>query len=206
MSTMNRDLDEDALQELYAWIDQINLSRPKRNIARDFSDGVMIAEVVKHFYPKLVDLHNYTPAHSTQQKLSNWNTLNRKVFSKLNFHIPEDTVKKITLSTAGTIEPVLCALRIRLEDKQTGKNLEGTQEPVEYYSTVNEKAQSDTADKGEQVGASGPSKGPAHRGPDKTLGALQITPQQHPMILFREFMIQGHSTITFHHGTKTLRK
>ncbi|KAG9275446.1 sperm flagellar protein 1 isoform X1 [Astyanax mexicanus] len=142
MSTMNRDLDEDALQELYAWIDQINLSRPKRNIARDFSDGVMIAEVVKHFYPKLVDLHNYTPAHSTQQKLSNWNTLNRKVFSKLNFHIPEDTVKKITLSTAGTIEPVLCALRIRLEDKQTGKNLEGTQEPVEYYSTVNEKAQS----------------------------------------------------------------
>ena len=32
-------LDDDALQELYTWIDEIPLSRPKRNIARDFSDG-----------------------------------------------------------------------------------------------------------------------------------------------------------------------
>ena len=43
-----------------------------------FLSVVMTAEVVKHFYPKLVELHNYTPAHSTQQKLSNWNTLNRQ--------------------------------------------------------------------------------------------------------------------------------
>jgi len=40
----------------------------------------MAAEVVKHFFPKLVELHNYTPAHSTQQKLSNWSTLNRHVY------------------------------------------------------------------------------------------------------------------------------
>jgi hypothetical protein len=26
-------------EKLYAWVDQIHLSRPKRNIARDFSDG-----------------------------------------------------------------------------------------------------------------------------------------------------------------------
>lgn len=36
---MNRELNEEALQELYAWIDKIKLSRPKRNISRDFSDG-----------------------------------------------------------------------------------------------------------------------------------------------------------------------
>lgn len=36
---MNKELDEEALQDLYAWIDKIKLSRPKRNIARDFSDG-----------------------------------------------------------------------------------------------------------------------------------------------------------------------
>ncbi|KAM9477652.1 sperm flagellar protein 1 [Clarias gariepinus] len=136
---MNRELNEEALQELYAWIDKIKLSRPKRNISRDFSDGVMAAEVVKHFFPKMVELHNYTPAHSTQQKLINWNTLNRKVFSKLNFHVPVDTLKKITLSTPGSIEPVLCALRERLEDKQVS---DGTQN-LEYYSTVNEKAQTE---------------------------------------------------------------
>ena len=32
-------LDEDVLQELYAWVDQIPLSRKKQNISRDFSDG-----------------------------------------------------------------------------------------------------------------------------------------------------------------------
>jgi hypothetical protein len=32
-------LDEALLQDLYAWIDQIPLSRPKRRIERDFSDG-----------------------------------------------------------------------------------------------------------------------------------------------------------------------
>ncbi|KAI4886105.1 hypothetical protein NFI96_020211 [Prochilodus magdalenae] len=66
----------------------------------------------------------------------------RKVFSKLNFHIPEDTVKKVALSTPGTIEPVLCALRERLEDKQAGRVLDGTQD-LEYYSTVNDKPQTE---------------------------------------------------------------
>ena len=36
-----------------------------------------MAEMVKHFFPKLVDLHNYSAAHSVSQKLYNWNTLNR---------------------------------------------------------------------------------------------------------------------------------
>ena len=33
------ELGEDSLQELYTWIDEIPLSRPKKNFARDFSDG-----------------------------------------------------------------------------------------------------------------------------------------------------------------------
>jgi hypothetical protein len=32
-------LDEEALQKVYCWVDEIPLSRPKRNISRDFSDG-----------------------------------------------------------------------------------------------------------------------------------------------------------------------
>ena len=38
-------LDEDTLQEIYTWIDEIPLSRPKRNITRDFSDGGMYTTV-----------------------------------------------------------------------------------------------------------------------------------------------------------------
>lgn len=36
---MEEPLDEQELESLYAWVDQIPLSRPKRNISRDFSDG-----------------------------------------------------------------------------------------------------------------------------------------------------------------------
>ena len=54
------ELSEEELESLYMWIDEIPLSRPKKNMTRDFSDGVLAAEVIKHFLPKLVDVHNYS--------------------------------------------------------------------------------------------------------------------------------------------------
>uniref|UniRef100_A0A8C6TXN9 Zgc:66426 n=1 Tax=Neogobius melanostomus TaxID=47308 RepID=A0A8C6TXN9_9GOBI len=137
---MDRLLNEEELQDLYAWIDKIPLSRPKRHITRDFSDGVMAAEVVKCYFPKLVDLHNYVPANSTAQKLSNWDLLNRKVFSKLEFHVTEDTVNKIVLSSAGAIEPVLSALREKLNPRpeQSDNALD-----LEYYDTRDQKKASE---------------------------------------------------------------
>lgn len=33
------DFDDAELEQLYTWIDSIPLSRPKKNIGRDFSDG-----------------------------------------------------------------------------------------------------------------------------------------------------------------------
>jgi hypothetical protein len=35
------ELDDQSLQDLYAWIDQIPLSRPKKHIDKDFADGGM---------------------------------------------------------------------------------------------------------------------------------------------------------------------
>ncbi|KAJ3275313.1 Sperm flagellar protein 1, partial [Borealophlyctis nickersoniae] len=71
-----QELTEPEIQSLYAWVDEIPLSRPKRNITRDFSDGVALAEIIKHYIPKLVEIHNYSPANSVGQKVYNWNTLN----------------------------------------------------------------------------------------------------------------------------------
>ena len=72
-----KQLDDETLQQLYAWVDEVPLSRPKRNMARDFSDGVLTAEIVAFYHPKLVDMHNYVAANSKLQKIYNWNTLNR---------------------------------------------------------------------------------------------------------------------------------
>ncbi|BFZ01174.1 hypothetical protein BsWGS_04213 [Bradybaena similaris] len=108
-------MDESELEELYSWVDKIPLSRPKKNIARDFSDGVMIAELVKHFLPHIVSLHNYTPAAAVNMKLDNWRLLNRKVFSKLNFQLTEDLIRELCLGKAGLIERFLMHLRAKIE-------------------------------------------------------------------------------------------
>ena len=39
-------LDDEELQRIYQWVDEVPLSRPKRNIARDFADGVLVAVVI----------------------------------------------------------------------------------------------------------------------------------------------------------------
>lgn len=39
------------------------------------------------------------------------------MFSKLNFHVADETVKRIVLNTAGVIEPILSALREKIQKK-----------------------------------------------------------------------------------------
>ncbi|XP_075428878.1 sperm flagellar protein 1 isoform X1 [Ascaphus truei] len=112
------EFDEENLHELYSWVDKIPLSRPKRNITRDFSDGVLAAELVKFYFPKFVEMHNYVPANSTQQKLSNWTTLNKKVLNKLNFSVPGDVIHKVVQCSPGVVELVLNTLRRKIEEKQ----------------------------------------------------------------------------------------
>ena len=53
------DVTEDELIELYSWLDTIPFSRAKKSIARDFADGVCVAEIIHHYFPRLVQLHNY---------------------------------------------------------------------------------------------------------------------------------------------------
>uniref|UniRef100_A0A2K6MTK9 Sperm flagellar protein 1 n=1 Tax=Rhinopithecus bieti TaxID=61621 RepID=A0A2K6MTK9_RHIBE len=115
---MASSVDEEALHQLYLWIDNIPLSRPKRNLSRDFSDGVLVAEVIKFYFPKMVEMHNYVPANSLQQKLSNWGHLNRKVLKRLNFSVPDDVMRKIAECAPGVVELVLIPLRQRLEERQ----------------------------------------------------------------------------------------
>ncbi|KAJ9471268.1 hypothetical protein DIPPA_23547 [Diplonema papillatum] len=114
-------MDEEELQVLYQWVDSVPLSRPKRNIARDFADGMLVAEVIKHFFPKLVELHNYPAAHSTSQKLYNWHTLQHKVFKKLNFEISEEEVNSIVTCIPGAIERFLRALLTKIQQIQQKK-------------------------------------------------------------------------------------
>lgn len=39
--------------------------------------AVLCAEVIAHYFPKLVEIHNYSAANSVRTKVYNWQTLNR---------------------------------------------------------------------------------------------------------------------------------
>ena len=39
------------LDTVYSWIDNVPLSKSKKNISRDFSDGSLVAQVISHYLP-----------------------------------------------------------------------------------------------------------------------------------------------------------
>jgi hypothetical protein len=47
-------MNEQQLAEVYEMVDGVPFSRQKKNIARDFSDALMMAELIYHYYPKKV--------------------------------------------------------------------------------------------------------------------------------------------------------
>jgi hypothetical protein len=106
--------DEEELQRIYQWIDEIPLSRPKRNISRDFADGVLVAEVVSHYYPRMVELHNYPAANSFAQKLYNWQTLSKKVFKKIGLNLQKAELEALCNAEPGAIETLLKRLQVHV--------------------------------------------------------------------------------------------
>ena len=107
-------LSDEELQKLFAWVDTIPLSRPKRNINRDFSDGVLAAEVVAHYFPRLVDLHNYSASSNSSLKLANWTALNAKVLKKLKHSLAPPMLEDLVHAKPGAAEVFLHTLQYKL--------------------------------------------------------------------------------------------
>ncbi|XP_043253926.1 sperm flagellar protein 1-like [Colletes gigas] len=104
----------DNLEEIYAWVEQMTFSKPKKNLARDFSDAVFMAELLKRYYPRHVEIHNYISGNSIAKKIDNWCTLNRKVLSKLDMKLTKDVINQLANSQPGVIEKVLTDLRVKI--------------------------------------------------------------------------------------------
>lgn len=113
------ELNDEMLEELYEWIDRIPLSRAKKRIERDFSDGYCVGEIIKHFLPHLIEMHNLTPANNLQQKLANWGLLNSKVFTRFGLNVPFSITQNISNARPGYIEVFLYNLRYKIEEKLT---------------------------------------------------------------------------------------
>ncbi|XP_076293791.1 sperm flagellar protein 1 isoform X2 [Lasioglossum baleicum] len=103
-------IPEDQLDQIHTWIATIPFSKPSKNLTRDFSDAVLMAELLKVYYPRYVDLHNYVPANNFTTKKENWNILNRKVLSKIDMKQSKDTINQLANFHPGTVEHLLLEL------------------------------------------------------------------------------------------------
>ncbi|CAF1044282.1 unnamed protein product [Adineta steineri] len=111
------ELEENILEDLYLWIDSLPLSRPKKRIERDFSDGTLVAEIIRYYLPDLVEMHNYTPANSFQPKKANWGMLNRKVLSHFGLDLPDVKIAGLANGQPGLIEVLLYNLRLKIDEE-----------------------------------------------------------------------------------------
>lgn len=124
------------MQEVYEMVDSVPLSRAKRNINRDFADGVMMAELIHHYSPKLVSLHNYPAANSLAKKVQNWNTLSLKVLKRLGISLSRPQIDEIVAAVPNAIEQLLYQVLIRFERPdeegrltQNARRMEGQTRP-----------------------------------------------------------------------------
>lgn len=124
---MNNEQEENELMYIYEWVDSIELSRPKKNIARDFSDAVLLAEIIKSYLPRLVDLHNYPSCSNTKHKESNWNVLNNKVLKKLGIKLSKkeisDIIKCEHLAIEHLLQRVYGVLQSKITQNKDKENL-----------------------------------------------------------------------------------
>ncbi|XP_063541779.1 uncharacterized protein LOC134750519 [Cydia strobilella] len=137
MSAFNAPIPLSDIEAVLTWVDNFKLSRPTKKINRDFSDAVLLAEILSVYYPKLVEMHNYPPRNSHALKLNNWMTLNRKVLRKLKLNLCCSTMEQLSNCAPGVIERVLIMVKEKIHrDEELNKSKEG-EEPLDsggsYY-------------------------------------------------------------------------
>jgi len=108
------DITESRLDSLRAWMKQLTLSRPIKNIARDFSDGQLLAETIKLYIPDLVELHSYPSANGFRQKMHNLESLNKKVLRKIGCVLPIAVLEEIASCRPHAVERVLNILQHKI--------------------------------------------------------------------------------------------
>ncbi|EEB10267.1 conserved hypothetical protein [Pediculus humanus corporis] len=143
------------MEEIYEWIDTIGdkipFSRPKKNFARDFSDGVLVAELLKYFYPRIVELHNYPAANSYALKIENWNTMNRKVLSKLQLQLSSNIIEELSRANPKAVEKLLQEIKNKIESTTNVESKESDETLNSEFTDEIIKVPVSTSEEGEKI-------------------------------------------------------
>ena len=89
---------------------------------------MLTAEIVAHYFPKLIEIHNYPAANSYAQKAYNWKTLNSKVFKKMGFQLTQEELDGLCNCAPQQVERVLKKLQQQMA-KYGARKSAGEEEP-----------------------------------------------------------------------------
>jgi hypothetical protein len=105
----------------------------------------MVAEVVQHFLPDMINIHNYITTGTFNKKKSNWEVFNRKVFGRLGLNLPEVIINDLCNAKPGTIEIVLFNLRAKMNEEPElrqqiqQQSISSSRQPLPSSNTVTPK-------------------------------------------------------------------
>lgn len=93
---------------LYTWIDTFKFPKPKRNLTRDFSDGVFFVELLKQLSTKvIIESHNVTQTNNKNQKRDNWGQIKKRVNLRTKLKITNKEIENIIDLKPYSIENLL---------------------------------------------------------------------------------------------------
>ena len=122
---MPKELLDCERNELINWLleHQVNVEK----IHRECSDGVVVANVLKAIYPKLVESHNYQPRSSLKLKIVNWETLNFKVLSKIGLPQKKSLLEEYAKGNVPALEQLFFDIMEMEKQKKTKQRLSSEQ-------------------------------------------------------------------------------
>ncbi|TMW59979.1 hypothetical protein Poli38472_000021 [Pythium oligandrum] len=126
---------------LYEWLDGFVFSRAWKHPARDFSDAVLVAELLAQLRPTWVQVHNYPSTGRFQQKLINWEMLNRRVLARMHCEISSKHQEDLANAVSGAIELLLIRIKKQVDRENSQsprKNVSPTPSPRKTESQHHE--------------------------------------------------------------------
>lgn len=108
MLTVKDSKDYGVYYQVYNWIDSIKFSKPKKNLTRDFSDGVNFVELLhKSFKPSPIEIHTISRTYNKEQKFANWKEIQTKLNKKSIIKISDSEIRDIVDMKPYAIETLL---------------------------------------------------------------------------------------------------
>lgn len=106
MMPFNRTLSSEELQELNKWMSNLQIKLDNRT-RRELSDVVNVAQIIKKFNSKLVDMCCYKSHSSLALKLENWEIFNHKVLCKVGLKLSHNDLTQLA---SGSLSALKCLL------------------------------------------------------------------------------------------------